>query len=81
MSSTWSSVVPAGKVPNELVDQSQHIEGRAGHEPEDVAPVRSSPRARAARRSHRSVEGDEKPHGERERETHREKTPILYKRV
>ena len=44
MSSTWASVVPAGKVPNELVDQGQHIEVRAGHEPEDVAPVSSSPR-------------------------------------
>ena len=74
MSSTWASVVPAGKVPNELVDQSQHIEGRAGHEPEDVAPVRSSPRARAARRSHRSVEGDELLCVERA------ETPILYKR-
>ena len=80
MSSTWASVVPAGKVPNELVDQSQHIEVRAGHEPEDVAPVSSSTRAsdaRDARRSHRSVEGDVSPHGERERE----ETPILYKRV
>ena len=67
----------------ELVDQGQQIEVSAGHEPEDVAPVSSSTRASDAsdaRRSHRSVEGDEKPHGERERETHREKTPILYKR-
>ena len=29
----------------ELVDQGQHIEVRAGHEPEDVAPVSSSTRA------------------------------------
>ena len=68
----------------ELVDQGQQIEVSAGHEPEDVAPVSSSTRASDAsdaRRSHRSVEGDEKPHGERERETHREKPPILYKSV
>ena len=68
----------------ELVDQGQQIEVSAGHEPEDVAPVSSSTRASDAsdaRRSHRSVEGDEKPHGERERHTHREKTPILYKSV
>ena len=32
MSSTWASVVPAGTVPLELVDQDQHIE---------VAPVSS----------------------------------------
>ena len=58
----------------EHVDQGQHIEVRAGHEPEDVAPVSSSPRtsdARDARRSHRSVEGDVSPHGERERERKR----------
>ena len=69
----------------EHVDQGQQIEVSAGHEPEDVAPVSSSPRtsdpqpvtpdgtisnrvssstrASDARRSHRSVEGDEKSHG------------------
>ena len=69
--------MPAGKVPNELVDQGQHIEVRAGHEPEDVAPVSSSTRAsvaRDARRSHRSVEGDKLLCVERA------ETPILYKR-
>ena len=111
----------------EHVDQGQQIEVRAGHEPEDVAPVSSSPRtsdpqpvtpdgtisnrvssstrasvgrdtapgisllmewwtihhraalqslARDASRSHRSVEGDVSPHGERETP----KTRILYKR-
>ena len=30
-------------------DQGQHIEVRAGHEPEDVAPVSSSPRASTSR--------------------------------
>ena len=46
----------------EHVDQGQQIEVSAGHEPEDVAPVSSSTRAsvaRDARRSHRSVEGDD----------------------
>ena len=31
----------------ELVAQGQHIEVSAGHEPEDVAPVRSSPMTRS----------------------------------
>ena len=60
--------VTADQQSGELVDQGQQIEVSAGHEPEDVAPVSSSTRASdasdAARRSHRSVEGDEKPHGE-----------------
>ena len=43
--------------------------------------MRSSPRARAARRSHRSVEGDEKPHGERERERDTAKKPRYYIRA
>ena len=34
-----------------------------------------------ARRSHRSVEGDEKPHGERERERHTAKKPRYYIRA
>ena len=33
----------------EHVDQGQHIEVRAGHEPEDVAPVSSSTRASTSR--------------------------------
>ena len=68
----------------ELVDQGQQIEVSAGHEPEDVAPVSSSTRASDAsdaRRSHRSVEGDEKPHGERERERHTAKNPRYYIRA
>ena len=68
----------------ELVDQGQQIEVSAGHEPEDVAPVSSSTRASDAsdaRRSHRSVEGDEKPHGVRERERHTAKNPRYYIRA
>ena len=68
----------------ELVDQGQQIEVSAGHEPEDVAPVSSSTRASDAsdaRRSHRSVEGDEKPHGVRERERHTAKKPRYYIRA
>ena len=113
----------------EHVDQGQQIEVSAGHEPEDVAPVSSSPRtsdpqpvtpdgtisnrvssstrasvgrdtapgisllmewwtihhrgalqslARDARRSHRSVEGDEKPHKMRERERQTATKPRYY---
>ena len=109
-------------------DQGQHIEVSAGHEPEDVAPVSSSPRTsdpqpvtpdgtisnrvsssprasvgrdtargyipaygvvddppprglaitRDARRSHRSVEGDEKPHKMRERQRQTATKPRYY---
>ena len=83
LSSTWASVVPAGTVPK---DTAHHCVGR------DTAPGISllmewwtihhrgalQSLARDARRSHRSVEGDEKPHKMRERHRQTATKPRYY---
>ena len=81
MSSTWASVVPAG----ELVDQGQRPPAghsrRHGTDQQFSHPVSSLTRAsdaRDARRSHRSVEGDEKPHKMRERHRQTATKPRYY---